>query len=69
MWYSIILLADEPVSECCALSEQIAHSTVDLKLKEISEFLHGSVMNKTHKIQLLRIWPIEPIASESVPTL
>ncbi len=29
-----------------ALSEQIAHSTVDLHLKEISEFLHGSVMNK-----------------------
>ncbi len=28
------------------LSEQIAHSTVDLHLKEISEFLHCSVMNK-----------------------
>ena len=28
------------------LSEQIARSTVDLHLKEISEFLHGSVMNK-----------------------
>ncbi len=28
------------------LSEQIAHSTVDLHLKEISEFLHGSMMNK-----------------------
>ncbi len=57
------------------LSEQIAHSTVDLHLKEISEFLHGSAMNKrytqvsrslyTHKIQSLRIRPIEPIASES----
>ncbi len=55
------------------LSEQITHSTVDLHLKEISEFLHSSVMNKdftlpnTHKIQPLRIWPIGPIASESVP--
>ncbi len=67
------------------LSEQIAHSTVDLHLKEISEFIHGSVMNKdktshdpfksytgiirstyTHKIRPLRIWPIGPIASESV---
>ncbi len=61
-----------------ALSEQIAHSTVDLHLKEISEFLHGSVMNNMryksytwvsrstymHKIQPLRIRPIEPIASE-----
>ena len=28
------------------LSEQIAHSTADLHLKEISEFLHGSVGNK-----------------------
>ena len=30
-----------------SLSEQMAHSNVDLHLKEISEFLHGSVMNKT----------------------
>ena len=30
----------------CTLSEQLAHSTVDHHLKEISEFLHGSVMNK-----------------------
>ncbi len=29
-----------------ALSEQLAHSAVDLRLKEISEFLHGSEMNK-----------------------
>ncbi len=28
------------------LSEQIVHSTVDLHPKEISESLHGSVMNK-----------------------
>ena len=28
------------------LSEQLAHSAVDLHLKEISEFLHGSEMNK-----------------------
>ncbi len=28
------------------LSEQLAHSAVDLRLKEISEFLHGSEMNK-----------------------
>ncbi len=28
------------------LSEQIAHSTVDLHLKEINEFLRGSMMNK-----------------------
>ncbi len=63
----------------CTLSEQIAHSTVDLHLKEISEFLHGSalVMNKnksytrvsrstyTHKVQPLYIRPIELIASES----
>ncbi len=27
------------------LSEQLAHSAVDLHLKEISEFLHGSEMN------------------------
>ncbi len=27
------------------LSEQIAHSTVYTHLKEISEYLHGSVMN------------------------
>ncbi len=36
-------------TECvlfCALSEQLAHSAVDLRLKEISEFLHGSEMNK-----------------------
>ncbi len=60
----------------CTLSEQIAHSTVDLHFKEISEYLHGNVMKKnksytrvsrstyTHKIQPLRIRPIEPIASE-----
>ena len=36
------------------LSEQIAHSTVDLHLKQISEFLHGSVMNKN----LTLPWPI-----------
>ncbi len=29
-----------------SLSEQIAHSTVDLHLREISGYLHGSVMNK-----------------------
>ncbi len=40
----------------------MAHSTVDLHLKEISEFLHGSVINK----RLLHIRPIGPIASESV---
>ncbi len=34
-----------------ALSEQIAHSTVDLHLKKISEFLHGSVMNKHTRIK------------------
>ncbi len=28
------------------LSEQLAHSAVDLRLKEIGEFLHGSEMNK-----------------------
>ncbi len=28
------------------LSEQLAHSAVDLHLKEISEFLHGSEMKK-----------------------
>ncbi len=28
------------------LSEQIAYSAVDLHLKEVSEFLHGSEMNK-----------------------
>ncbi len=33
------------------LSEQIAHSTVDLHLKENSEFLHGSVMNKNVTLQ------------------
>ena len=27
--------------------EQMAHSTVDLHLKEISEYLHGNVMNKS----------------------
>ncbi len=35
------LLMEEPT-----LSEQLAHSAVDLRLKEISEFLHGSEMNK-----------------------
>ncbi len=51
------------------LSEQMAHSTVDLHLKEISEFLHTRVGRSTytHKIQPLRIRPIEPFASESVP--
>ncbi len=29
-----------------ALSEQLAHSAVDLHLKEISKCLHGSDMNK-----------------------
>ena len=29
-----------------ALSEQLAHSAVDLHLKEIIEFLYGSEMNK-----------------------
>ncbi len=29
-----------------SLSEQIAHSTVDLHLHQISEFLHGNVINK-----------------------
>ncbi len=33
------------------LSEQMAHSTVDLHLKEISEFLHGSVMKKNFTLQ------------------
>ncbi len=33
-------------SDKTALSEQLAHSAVDLRLKEISEFLHGSEMNK-----------------------
>ncbi len=28
------------------LSEQLAHSAVDLRLKEISEFLHGSEIIK-----------------------
>ncbi len=28
------------------LSEQLAHSAVNLHLKEISEFLHGSEVNK-----------------------
>ncbi len=34
------------------LSEQIAHSTVDFHLKEISEFLRSSVMNKNFTLQL-----------------
>ncbi len=33
------------------LSEQLAHSAVDLHLKEISEFLHGSEMNENPTLQ------------------
>ena len=33
------------------LSEQIAHSTSHLHLKDISEFLHGSVMTKNLTLQ------------------
>ncbi len=36
-------------------SEQIGHSTVDLHLKEISEFLHGGVMNKDFTLP----WPLK----------
>ncbi len=38
-----------------ALSEQLAHSAVDLHLKEISEFLHGSEMNKNPTLP----WPLQ----------
>ncbi len=66
---------------CATLSEQLAHSADDLRLKEISEFLHGSEMNMlfnsytsssvSHLInkepsELLRLRLSEPIASESV---
>ncbi len=34
------------------LSEQLAHSAVDLHLKEISEFLHGSEMNAVQQLHL-----------------
>ena len=37
------------------LSEQLAHSAVDLRLKEISEFLHGSEMNKKPHTQKLHL--------------
>ncbi len=42
--HSVVLL----IRRCfvATLSEQLAHSAVDLRLKEISEFLHGSKMNK-----------------------
>ncbi len=38
-----------------SLSEQLAHSAVDLHLKEISEFPHGSEMNKTPTLP----WPLQ----------
>ena len=51
-----------------ALSDQLAHSAIDLHLKEISEFLHGSEMIKinTEPSELLRLRLSEPIPSESV---
>ncbi len=45
--YSRILARLTPaMTRCTTLSVQIAHSNVDLQLKEVSEFLHCSVMNK-----------------------
>ncbi len=38
-----------------ALSEQLAHSAVDLHLKEISEFLHGSEVDKNPTLP----WPLQ----------
>ncbi len=43
-WLLPILSLD--LGGCDTLSEQLAHSAVDLHLKEISEFIHGSEMNK-----------------------
>ena len=37
------------------LSEQLAHSAVDLHLEEISEFLHGSEMNKNYAVRKLHL--------------
>ncbi len=58
------------------LSEQLTHSAVDIRLKEISEFLHSSEMNEkiphsctqvsTEPPELLHQRLSEPIASESV---
>ncbi len=44
-----------PSSGDTTLSEQLAHSAVDLHLKEISEFLHGSEMNKNPTLP----WPLQ----------
>ncbi len=41
------LLQCDSLNMLIEISEKITHSTVDLHLKEISEFPHGSVMDKT----------------------
>ncbi len=40
---------------CLGKQQQLAHSADDLRLKEISEFLHGSEMNKTPTFP----WPLQ----------